>query len=213
MLPRRIGRFNENCLRSSKLVPNYVFLTLRMWARQGELRADASVCGSQLLLPLSTPILPLCQQQSARWEGQRKGTKRSTERLSQAINPKLPQAQKCFYGLVGWKVVGLYEVGVHPPPTQLSGKRWMGILLGSEKEPAARGNKCVLTSTLLSTRWFISSDDSNANSNGGILPRPPSSSDGASSNVEAGWWVVGDYKIPPECHRHVPIDHLEMTLG
>ena len=25
--------------------------------------------------------------------------------------------------------------------------------------------------------------------------------------------VVGDYKIPRECHRHVPIDHLEMAFG
>ena len=49
---------------------------------------------------------------------------------------------------------------------------------------------------------------------GEFSPTHPSS-DGASSNVEAGCQrgVVGDYKIPPECHRHVPIDHLEMAFG
>ena len=45
----------------------------------------------------------------------------------------------------GWKVVDLYEVGVHSLlPLKLSGKRWRGIL--GSKPP--RGNKCVLTSTL-----------------------------------------------------------------
>ena len=126
----------------------------------------------------SLSLLPsyLCVSSSQR-AGKDRGKEQSVQ-LNASLRQSIQNShkpKKCFYGLVGWKVVGLYEVGVHPPPTQLSGKLWMGILLGSEKEPAAGGNKCVLTSTLLSTRWFISSDDSNANSNGGILPRPPSS--------------------------------------
>ena len=159
MLPTRIGHFNEN---SSKLVPNYVFLTVqRVWARQGELRADASVCGCYS----SSPLPPnLCVSQHDGKDREKEQSRQLNSFLLRTpTGPKMPQK------VGGWKVVGLYEVGVHSLlPLKLSGKRWRGIL--GSKPP--RGNKCVLTSTLLSSRWFISSDDSNANSNRGILPRP-----------------------------------------
>ena len=60
-----------------------------------------------LLLAPPTSLLPynLCVSQRAGKDREEKGNK---ELISQAIHPELPRAQK-----MGWKVVGLYEVGVH----------------------------------------------------------------------------------------------------
>ena len=120
------------------------------------------------------------------------------------INPTFPQGPK----LLSW-VLRLFDRWVRlewtpSSPTQLS--------VGGDPldQNPARGNKRVLTSTLLSP-----ADDSFRLMIAMLIQIGEFSPLLRRSVFKCGGWVlvVGDYKIPPECHRHVPIHHLEMTLG
>ena len=116
--------------------------------------------------------------------------------------PNIPARPKTAF--MGFKVVRPVGEWAASSPTQLS--------VGGDPldQNPARGNKRVLTSTLL-----FPADDSFRLMIAMLIQIGEFSPLLRRSVFKCGGWVlvVGDYKIPPECHRHVPIHHLEMTLG